>query len=436
MSTPLLEVKDLEVAFRTQNGVVQALRGVSFSLERGSSLAIVGESGSGKSTTAHAIINLLPGTGFISGGQILLDGQDLTKASPHEMEAIRGRKIGFVPQDPMSNLNPVWSIGFQVEEAIRANGIATGKKAVRKRAIEVLKEAGLHDADRRLKQFPHQFSGGMRQRVLIGMGLAANPQLLIADEPTSALDVTVQRVILDHLESLTRELGTTLLFITHDLGLAAERAEQLLVMYKGQVVEAGPSVDILQNPQHPYTQRLVAAAPSLASRRIQASGGLAAAELAMADDASTAAGDTIDLIATAEARAEAFEAAEAQPPAIVVENLTKVYKIRGAGDFTAVDDVSFQIPKGTTMALVGESGSGKSTVAKMLLKLEDATSWQDRRRRKRPVDGEQQGDVRSPQPHAAGLPRPIRLTEPVAQHRQHHLRAPVDAQGRHEGVAP
>ncbi|GAA1764237.1 dipeptide ABC transporter ATP-binding protein [Agromyces humatus] len=374
MSTPLLEVKDLEVAFRTQTGLVQAVRGVSFSLERGSSLAIVGESGSGKSTTAHAIINLLPGTGFISGGQILLDGQDLTKANEHEMESIRGRKIGFVPQDPMSNLNPVWSIGFQVEEAIRANGIASGRKAVKKRAIEVLKEAGLHDADRRLKQFPHQFSGGMRQRVLIGMGLAANPQLLIADEPTSALDVTVQRVILDHLESLTRELGTTLLFITHDLGLAAERAEQLLVMYKGQVVEAGPSVEILQNPQHPYTQRLVAAAPSLASRRIQASGSLAAAETAMAADAATAAGDTIDLIATAEHRAEVLEAAAAQPPAIVVENLTKVYKIRGAGEFTAVDDVSFQIAKGTTTALVGESGSGKSTVAKMLLKLEDATS--------------------------------------------------------------
>ena len=155
------------------------------------------------------------------------------------MEAIRGRKIGFVPQDPMSNLNPVWSIGFQVEEAIRANGIATGRKAVKKRAIEVLKQAGLHDADRRLKQFPHQFSGGMRQRVLIGIGLAADPQLLIADEPTSALDVTVQRVILDHLESLTRELGTTLLFITHDLGLAAERAEQLVVMYKGKIVESG-----------------------------------------------------------------------------------------------------------------------------------------------------------------------------------------------------
>ncbi|MFF2277349.1 dipeptide ABC transporter ATP-binding protein [Agromyces sp. NPDC058126] len=374
MSTPLLQVKDLEVAFRTQTGLVQAVRGVSFTLERGSSLAIVGESGSGKSTTAHAIINLLPGTGHISGGQILLDGQDLAKAPQKEMEEIRGRKIGFVPQDPMSNLNPVWSIGFQVEEAIRANGIASGRKEVKQRAIQVLKEAGLHDADRRLKQFPHQFSGGMRQRVLIGMGLAANPQLLIADEPTSALDVTVQRVILDHLESLTRELGTTLLFITHDLGLAAERAEQLLVMYKGQVVESGPSAQILQNPQHPYTQRLVAAAPSLASRRIQATGSIAAAESSIAADASAAAGDTIDLLATAEARAEALEAAASQPPAIVVENLTKVFKIRGSGDFTAVDDVSFQIPKGTTMALVGESGSGKSTVAKMLLKLEDATS--------------------------------------------------------------
>jgi peptide/nickel transport system ATP-binding protein len=371
---PILEVKDLEVAFNTQEGKVTAVDGVSFTLYRGQSLAIVGESGSGKSTTAHAIINLLPGTGHIAGGQILLDGQDLAKTSQRDMESIRGRKIGFVPQDPMSNLNPVWSIGFQVEEAIRANGIATGRKEVKARAIEVLKQAGLQDADRRLKQFPHQFSGGMRQRVLIGMGLAADPQLLIADEPTSALDVTVQRVILDHLESLTRELGTTLLFITHDLGLAAERAEQLVVMYKGKVVESGPSLQILQNPQHPYTQRLVAAAPSLASRRIQATGSVSAAEASMSEDAAAAAGDTIDLIATAEARHEAVEAAASKAPAIVVENLTKVFKIRGSGEFTAVDDVSFQIPKGTTMALVGESGSGKSTVAKMLLKLEDATS--------------------------------------------------------------
>src|SRR5690554_6567594 len=170
----------------------------------------------------------------------------------------------------MSNLNPVWNIGFQVEEAIKANNVAQGK-AARKRTIEVLQEAGLSDAEDRLKQFPHQFSGGMRQRVLIGIGLSSRPKLLIADEPTSALDVTVQRQILDHLASLTGDAGTAVLFITHDLGLAAERAEKLIVMYKGKIVESGPSVELLQNPQHPYTQRLVAAAPSLASRRIQAS---------------------------------------------------------------------------------------------------------------------------------------------------------------------
>jgi peptide/nickel transport system ATP-binding protein len=366
---PILEVKDLEVGFATQDGLVKAVDGVNITLYKGQSLAIVGESGSGKSTTAHAIIKLLPGSGKITGGQILLDGEDLTHASAKEMEDVRGKRIGFVPQDPMSNLNPVWSIGFQVEEAIKANGIATGRKAIKARAIEVLKEAGLGDADRRLKQFPHQFSGGMRQRVLIGMGLASNPKLLIADEPTSALDVTVQRVILDHLETLTRDLGTTLLFITHDLGLAAERAEQLVVMYKGKVVESGPSVDILQNPQHPYTKRLVAAAPSLASRRIQSSSAPLGAIGAPVQDADA----SIDLIATAERHVESTDLATKEP-AIVVEELTKVFKIRGSGDFTAVDKVSFQIAKGTTMALVGESGSGKSTVAKMLLKLEDATS--------------------------------------------------------------
>ncbi|MEJ3404700.1 ABC transporter ATP-binding protein [Rathayibacter sp. YIM 133350] len=368
---PILEIKDLEVGFSTQTGVVKAVDGVNISLYRGESLAIVGESGSGKSTTAHAIINLLPGTGKITGGQILLDGEDLATFSQKEMENVRGKRIGFVPQDPMSNLNPVWSIGFQVQEAIRANGIATGKKDVKARAVEVLKQAGLQDADRRLRQFPHQFSGGMRQRVLIGMGLASNPKLLIADEPTSALDVTVQRVILDHLETLTRDLGTTLLFITHDLGLAAERAEKLVVMYKGRVVESGSSAEILRNPRHPYTQRLVAAAPSLASRRIQSSTSLSAAELDHSNDAGA---EVIDLIATAERHAESIEEITAKEPAIVVEDLTKVFKIRGSGEFTAVDKVSFTIDKGTTMALVGESGSGKSTVAKMLLALETATS--------------------------------------------------------------
>ncbi|MFZ4894096.1 dipeptide ABC transporter ATP-binding protein [Plantibacter sp. Mn2098] len=371
---PLLEVKDLEVSFRTQSGTVQAVRKINFQIMPGETFAIVGESGSGKSTTAHAVINLLPGTGKISGGEILFEGRDLSKLSDKDIEDVRGRLIGFVPQDPMSNLNPVWNIGFQVEEAIRANGVATGKKAVRARAIEVLKQAGLSDADRRLKQFPHQFSGGMRQRVLIGIGLSSSPKLLIADEPTSALDVTVQRKILDHLETLTRDSNTALLFITHDLGLAAERADNLIVMYKGQIVEAGPSVEILQNPVHPYTQRLVAAAPSLASRRIQS----ASAPLETLTYEATKATEGVDLIAAAEARAEAHSGLANEEPAIVVQDLTKIYKIRGqkgdSGELKAVDGVSFQIPRGTTMALVGESGSGKSTVAKLLLQLETATS--------------------------------------------------------------
>ncbi|MGK9146560.1 ABC transporter ATP-binding protein [Plantibacter flavus] len=371
---PLLEIKDLEVGFRTQSGTVQAIRKTSFTMMPGETVAIVGESGSGKSTTAHAIINLLPGTGKITGGEILFEGRDLSKLPTKEIEDVRGRLIGFVPQDPMSNLNPVWNIGFQVEEAIRANGIAEGKKAVRAKAIEVLQQAGLSDADRRLKQFPHQFSGGMRQRVLIGIGLSSSPKLLIADEPTSALDVTVQRKILDHLETLTRDSGTALLFITHDLGLAAERAEKLIVMYKGQIVEAGPSVEILQNPVHPYTQRLVAAAPSLASRRIQSATG----PLETLEHEAPAGAEGLDLIVAAEQRAAAHAELATEESAIVVEDLNKVYKIRGqkgeASELKAVDGVSFQIPKGTTMALVGESGSGKSTVAKLLLQLETPTS--------------------------------------------------------------
>ncbi|MCM3779384.1 dipeptide ABC transporter ATP-binding protein [Microbacterium hydrocarbonoxydans] len=349
---PLLSIRDLKVAFRTQDGLREVLHGVSFDVMPGETVAIVGESGSGKSTTATAIVNLLPGTGTVTGGSITLDGRELTTLGRREIEAVRGRDIGFVPQDPMSNLNPVWSIGFQVKEAIRANGIAQGRQEVKARAIEVLKQAGLSDAERRLHQFPHQFSGGMRQRALIGIGLAADPKLLIADEPTSALDVTVQRVILDHMASLTRDKGTSVLLITHDLGLAAERADKIIVMNGGNIVEAGPSREILENPQHPYTKRLVAAAPSVASQRIQA----------VVEDRGI---ETLDDLADI-------------PPTVRVAGLTKDYKIRQGGfrseDFRAVDDVSFEIPRGKTLALVGESGSGKSTVAKMVLKLEDPTA--------------------------------------------------------------
>ncbi len=369
-STPLLEVRDLEVTFDTQNGPVHAVRGVSFTLERGESLAIVGESGSGKSTSATAVINLLPSNGRITAGSVKLDGEQLVGISRKDMEKIRGSKIGYVPQDPMSNLNPVWNIGFQVKETLRANGMAKNAKEAEAKAIEALQNAGLPDAAKRLRQYPHQFSGGMRQRALIGIGLSSQPKLLIADEPTSALDVTVQRVILDHLETLTKELGTSVIFITHDLGLAAERAEKLVVMYRGQVVEAGPSREILANPLHPYTQRLVAAAPSLASRRIQAVKTHESIDLA----APTSAID-LQLIERAEHREEVAATAT---PIISLKDVTKQYKIR-TGTFTtetltAVDNVSFDVAPGTTTAIVGESGSGKSTVAKMVLKLEDVTS--------------------------------------------------------------
>lgn len=369
----LLEIKGLEVGFKTQNGVVKALKGVDFTIDAGETVAIVGESGSGKSTTAAAIINLLPGSGQILAGEVLFEGKDLAKASRKELEDIRGKRIGYVPQDPMSNLNPVWSVGFQVEETVKANGLASGRKAVHAKAVEVLENAGLPDPGKRMRQYPHQFSGGMRQRVLIGIGLASKPRLLIADEPTSALDVTVQRRILDHLDTLTRDDGTALLFITHDLGLAAERAEKLIVMYKGKIVEAGPSLEILQNPLHPYTQRLIAAAPSLASRRIQSSSEHLGSIHHQVDDAAA----SVDLIDAAERRVEHVPTAAAGP-AIEVDGLTKVFKLRTGGlkteDFTAVDNVSFKVPKGTTLALVGESGSGKSTVAKLLLGLEKATS--------------------------------------------------------------
>ncbi|MCD2496915.1 MULTISPECIES: ABC transporter ATP-binding protein [Microbacterium] len=353
-NTPLLSVRDLKITFGTKKATREVVHGVSFDIFPGETVAIVGESGSGKSTTASAIINLLPGTGRVTGGSISLDGRELTTLTRPQMESLRGREIGYVPQDPMSNLNPVWSIGFQVAEAVRANSDGRLSRAqVKARTIEVLKQAGLADAERRLGQFPHQFSGGMRQRALIGIGLAADPRLLIADEPTSALDVTVQRVILDHMASLTREKGTSVLLITHDLGLAAERAEKIIVMNQGSIVESGPSREILQHPRHPYTQRLVAAAPSLASKRIE----IAVRESGEEPRPVTGMFDT---------------------PTVRVEGLTKDYRIRqgafGSVPFRAVDNVSFGIPRGKTLALVGESGSGKSTVAKMVLKLEDPTA--------------------------------------------------------------
>ncbi|ASN52485.1 ABC transporter ATP-binding protein [Sinomonas sp. R1AF57] len=377
---PILEIRDLEITFTTGSGDFKAVRDAHLKIMPGETLAIVGESGSGKSTTALAAIGLLPNNGRVTGGQILLDGEDVAHAHEKRLIELRGNTIGMVPQDPMSNLNPVWKIGYQVRETLKANGRPDGPADV----ARALADAGLPDAERRAKQFPHEFSGGMRQRALIAIGLACAPKLLIADEPTSALDVTVQRKILDHLQTMTAELGTSVLLITHDLGLAAERADKVVVMYQGRVVEAGPSLELLRNPLHPYTQRLVAKAPSLASRRIQVAkeAGIEASDLlTSSDEAKERAAEKAEATAVGAVESEVVPAAKAAVPtddALIVENLTKVFKLRtGVGrgtDFTAVDDVSFRVPRGTTTAIVGESGSGKSTVAQMVLQLLKPTS--------------------------------------------------------------
>jgi peptide/nickel transport system ATP-binding protein len=343
---PLLEVSGLKVEFTTQDGTVTAVHEASLSLAAGETLAIVGESGSGKSTTAMAVIGLLSGNGRVTAGSIKLDGEELVGANEATMRKVRGRRIGLVPQDPMSNLNPVARIGSQVAETLLAHGLAT-RKDVDQKVIETLEAAGLPDAAERAKSYPHEFSGGMRQRALIAIGLACRPQLLIADEPTSALDVTVQRTILDQLQQMTEQLGTAVLLITHDLGLAAERAQRVVVMHRGRVVEQGPAKQILEAPQHPYTQSLVQAAPSVAMARLSAADFVA---------------DTADASKPVDAIVE-------------FEHVTKEFHVRGRHEpFKAVDDVTLSVPRGKTVSIVGESGSGKTTTARMLLKAYEPTS--------------------------------------------------------------
>jgi peptide/nickel transport system ATP-binding protein len=366
---PLLEVENLAVAFTTMNGPVQAVHEASLTLSEGRTLAIVGESGSGKSTTAMSVIGLLPGNGRVTGGSVRFAGQELVGLDEGRMRRIRGRQIGLVPQDPMSNLNPVTTVGRQVAETLLVHGLAT-RQDVDEKVVAALAAAGLPEPERRARQYPHEFSGGMRQRALIAIGLSCRPRLLIADEPTSALDVTVQRTILDQIERMTEEIGTSVLLITHDLGLAAERAQDIVVMHRGRIVEAGPSAQVLEDPQDEYTRRLVQAAPSVAAARV--------GRQAAPSPGSTAAGSTgaASTAGGAAAPASPEEAdAPAREPLVVIEDLTKVFKGRlGQADFTAVQDVSLTVPRGRTVAIVGESGSGKTTTARMLLKLYEPTS--------------------------------------------------------------
>lgn len=250
---PLLSVRGLEVKFGDNTEPV--LHDVSFDIRPGERVAIVGQSGSGKSTIIGSILRLLPGDGHITGGSIRLGGEDLATASEQHMRSVRGQRIGLVPQDPASNLNPSMRVGAQIADALAASGHRNSAN-VDRRVVELMTEAGIPEAKRRAKQYPHEFSGGMRQRVLIAIALSREPELLIADEPTSALDVTVQRQILNHLQTLVDAHGTSLLFITHDLGVAADRTDRIIVMSEGRIVEVGSPAQILLNPQEDYTKRL------------------------------------------------------------------------------------------------------------------------------------------------------------------------------------
>lgn len=346
-SGPLLRVEGLSVGYRSRRGTVDAVRDVSFTIAPGETVALVGGSGSGKTTTAHSIVRLLPASAEISSGRVLLGPDELTGLGRRAMRSVRGRRIGLIPQDPGVSLNPVHRVGRQVAEVLLLHGLANRKNAS-PLALEALEAAGLDNPAARARQYPHELSGGMRQRVLIAIALAARPSLVIADEATSALDVTIQRQVLDHLEGLTRELGTSVLMITHDLGVAADRADRILVMNAGSIVEEGTPETVLRAPEHPYTKSLIAAAPSL-----------------------TAA-------ATAAATAVVTVSPSVGEVVLRAEHLVKDFEVPDASGrktaFRAVDDVSLSVGPGETLGVVGESGSGKTTVARMLLRLTRPTS--------------------------------------------------------------
>ncbi|MBR8691206.1 ABC transporter ATP-binding protein [Bacillus sp. JZ35] len=259
----ILEVKDLAISFKTYGGEVQAIRGVNFHLNKGETLAIVGESGSGKSVTSQAIMRLIPmPPGYFKRGQILFDGQDIVKKTEKQMQTIRGKDISMIFQDPMTSLNPTMKVGKQITEVLFKHE-QISKEAAEKRAIELLELVGIPMPEKRIKQYPHEFSGGMRQRVVIAMALAADPKLLIADEPTTALDVTIQAQILELMKEIQQKVETSIIFITHDLGVVANVADRVAVMYAGQIVETGTVDEIFYNPKHPYTWGLLASMPSL-----------------------------------------------------------------------------------------------------------------------------------------------------------------------------
>ena len=345
---PLLAVEDLRVTFATRHGAVEALRGVSVTVGRGETVGIVGESGSGKSVTALTAMGLLDRAGRVERGRITFRGQDVLTATPQEMQALRGGSLSMVFQNPRAALNPIRAVGDQLSDVLRAHG-SLSRSDAKARALELLEAVRIRDAAARLAAYPHELSGGMCQRVMIAMAIASAPDLIIADEPTTGLDVTTQKVVMDLLADLCRRQGAGLLFITHDLALAALYCQRIVVMQAGEIVETATPAQLFTKPAHAYTRRLVAASPTPVSTVASLVGETPAA--------------------MPKVRPIAGNAAAAMPILLDVSGLTK----RFDGGVTAVDDVSFTVRQGESVGLVGESGSGKSTTARLVMRLIDTS---------------------------------------------------------------
>jgi peptide/nickel transport system ATP-binding protein len=417
VAAPLLQVEDLHTQFHTSRGIVRAVEGVSFSVDRGEVVAIVGESGSGKSVTALSIMRLLPRlTGKIPKGRVMFDGRNLLELDDEEMRAIRGHGISMIFQEPMTSLNPILTIGLQIKEPLLIHLGMTEEQATA-RAVELLSLVGITDPERRLDQYPHQFSGGMRQRVMIAIGLACNPKLIIADEPTTALDVTIQAQILELMKNLSRQLNIALIVITHNLGVVARYADRVIVMYAARVAEQGPAEQLFHRPRHPYTMGLLRSVPRLdhpRGSRLETIEGLppnlanvSAAcrfaprcpfRIAVCEQEPPLYPTDTGSLSRCHRHAEIAEgkivwashsgaglnfAANTEAPVLSVKHLTKHFAVSGGlrsagGTVRAVQDVSFDIYPGETLGLVGESGCGKTTVGRLILRLEEPSEGEIR----------------------------------------------------------
>ncbi|QTN35193.1 ABC transporter ATP-binding protein [Cognatishimia activa] len=364
-SAPIAQIENLRVEFQTKDGPVVGVEDVSFKINPGETVCVVGESGSGKSVSSLSLMRLVEfGGGDIAGGRLLFDRgesepMDLSKAPQDLMRSIRGNEIGMIFQEPMTALNPVFTVGRQLTEGLRLHK-GLSKSEADARALELLRQVRIPEPERRLAQYPHELSGGMRQRVVIAMALACEPRLLIADEPTTALDVTIQAEILALMDRLKRETGTAVMFITHDMAVVAQMADRVVVMFRGNKVEEGTVEEIFENPQHPYTKALLAAVPKLGEMREKANP------------------EPMKLLGREQGKIEPIIGT--QEPLLKVENLTTRFAVKGGffrrtvANVHAVEDLSFTLNKGQTLSLVGESGCGKSTAGRSILRLVEPMS--------------------------------------------------------------